>query len=243
MSKITQYTEQTIINIFKRAYYKIIKDRLEEQRKFIQIVTGPRQVGKTTVVKHMLSEYSELRNSGYLVIKGEEPYPITEHYDEACIIVVQCGLENESTTDGIKQKEKNFYVKSQEGKEIRKNAKKNRSNRQRKKQPKYHYHIYNNDNYLPDEKGIETDIENIKNIKKEDLEKIIKHNRNVERTNSPDNNPPSHVHFSRVAKELNVGIPTMTDFLFRKGHTVSPNPNTSLNDDEYGLLIEEYGQK
>ena len=40
--------------MFERVYSKVIKGRLEEPRKFIQIVTGPRQVGKTTVVKQVL---------------------------------------------------------------------------------------------------------------------------------------------------------------------------------------------
>ena len=41
--------------MLERAYCKVIKERLEEPRKFIQIVTGPRQVGKTTMVKQVLS--------------------------------------------------------------------------------------------------------------------------------------------------------------------------------------------
>lgn len=41
--------------MFERAYTKVIRERLEEPRKFIQIVTGPRQVGKTTAVKQALS--------------------------------------------------------------------------------------------------------------------------------------------------------------------------------------------
>lgn len=41
--------------MFERTYCKVIKERLEEPRKFIQIVTGPRQVGKTTMVKQVLS--------------------------------------------------------------------------------------------------------------------------------------------------------------------------------------------
>lgn len=40
--------------MYERAYCKTIKERLEEPRKFIQIVTGPRQVGKTTMVKQVL---------------------------------------------------------------------------------------------------------------------------------------------------------------------------------------------
>lgn len=40
--------------MYKRVYYHRIKGRLEEPRKFIQIVMGPRQVGKTTVVKQVV---------------------------------------------------------------------------------------------------------------------------------------------------------------------------------------------
>lgn len=40
--------------MYQRTYFKTIKERLEEPRKFIQIVSGPRQVGKTTVVKQVL---------------------------------------------------------------------------------------------------------------------------------------------------------------------------------------------
>lgn len=40
--------------MYKRSEYQVIKKRLEEPRKFIQVVTGPRQVGKSTVVKQVL---------------------------------------------------------------------------------------------------------------------------------------------------------------------------------------------
>ena len=43
-------------NMFTRQEYNIIKRRLEEPRKFIQVVMGPRQVGKSTVVKQVLKE-------------------------------------------------------------------------------------------------------------------------------------------------------------------------------------------
>lgn len=42
--------------MYKRAEYQTIKKRLEEPRKFIQVVMGPRQVGKSTVVKQVLKE-------------------------------------------------------------------------------------------------------------------------------------------------------------------------------------------
>lgn len=42
--------------MYKRAEYKIITNRLLEERKFIQVVMGPRQVGKSTVVKQVRSD-------------------------------------------------------------------------------------------------------------------------------------------------------------------------------------------
>lgn len=42
--------------MYKRAEYQTIKNRIEEQRKFIQVVMGARQIGKSTVVKQVLSD-------------------------------------------------------------------------------------------------------------------------------------------------------------------------------------------
>ena len=42
--------------MYKRSEYKLIKRRIEEPRKFIQVVMGPRQVGKSTVVKQVLND-------------------------------------------------------------------------------------------------------------------------------------------------------------------------------------------
>ena len=42
--------------MYKRLEFQTIKNRLEERRKFIQVVMGPRQVGKSTVVKQVLGE-------------------------------------------------------------------------------------------------------------------------------------------------------------------------------------------
>ncbi len=44
--------------MYKRPEYKIIKSRLEEPRRFIQVVMGARQVGKSTVVKQVLKDIS-----------------------------------------------------------------------------------------------------------------------------------------------------------------------------------------
>ena len=42
--------------MYKRAEYQVITSRLKEPRKFIQVVMGPRQVGKSTVVKQVLQD-------------------------------------------------------------------------------------------------------------------------------------------------------------------------------------------
>ena len=42
--------------MYKRAEYQLIKRRIEEPRKFIQVVMGARQIGKSTVVKQVLKD-------------------------------------------------------------------------------------------------------------------------------------------------------------------------------------------
>ena len=42
--------------MFKKIEYSILKDRLAEPRRFIQVISGPRQVGKSTMVKQVLND-------------------------------------------------------------------------------------------------------------------------------------------------------------------------------------------
>ena len=44
--------------MYERTYLKQVKTRIEEPRKFIQVILGPRQVGKTTMVNQLLSQLS-----------------------------------------------------------------------------------------------------------------------------------------------------------------------------------------
>ncbi len=44
--------------MFQRPYIKQVKSRVEEQRKFIQVIVGPRQVGKTTMITQLLPQLS-----------------------------------------------------------------------------------------------------------------------------------------------------------------------------------------
>ena len=41
---------------YKRPQYKELHKRLKEKRRFIQVIMGPRQVGKTTLVNQLLGE-------------------------------------------------------------------------------------------------------------------------------------------------------------------------------------------
>src|SRR5690554_5544495 len=45
---------------------------------------------------------------------------------------------------------------------------------------------------------------------------------------------------SKLARELNVGIQTMVDFLHKKGIEVDPNPNTKIAEDICHLLEKEF---
>ena len=45
--------------MYKRKAFEILIDRLNEPRKFIQVITGPRQVGKSTVIKQVLAELNK----------------------------------------------------------------------------------------------------------------------------------------------------------------------------------------
>ena len=46
---------------------------------------------------------------------------------------------------------------------------------------------------------------------------------------------------SKAARELNVGISTIVDFLSKKGHELDPNPNSKIDGDLYDLLYREFG--
>ena len=49
-----------------------------------------------------------------------------------------------------------------------------------------------------------------------------------------------NIRLSKAAKEFNIGISTIVDFLLKKGHTVESNPNTKISDTMYELLLKEF---
>ncbi|MBD8348689.1 translation initiation factor IF-2 [Dysgonomonas sp. HGC4] len=46
----------------------------------------------------------------------------------------------------------------------------------------------------------------------------------------------------KVSKDLNVGINSLVEFLQKKGFAVEANPNTKIDDEQYDLLVNEFGK-
>ena len=47
---------------------------------------------------------------------------------------------------------------------------------------------------------------------------------------------------SKVARDLNVGISNLGEFLHKKGVTIDVGPNTKINDEQYQLLVAEFSK-
>jgi len=45
---------------------------------------------------------------------------------------------------------------------------------------------------------------------------------------------------SKVARDFNVGISTIVEFLHKKGFAIDSDPNNKISDDAYHLLEKEY---
>lgn len=46
----------------------------------------------------------------------------------------------------------------------------------------------------------------------------------------------------QVQRKLNVGKSTVVEFLHKKGHDIEDNPNTRISDEQYALLVKEFGK-
>ena len=49
-----------------------------------------------------------------------------------------------------------------------------------------------------------------------------------------------NIRLIKAAKEFNIGMTTIVEFLLKKGHTVESNPNTKISDTMYELLLKEF---
>jgi translation initiation factor IF-2 len=45
---------------------------------------------------------------------------------------------------------------------------------------------------------------------------------------------------SKIAREFNVGISTIVEYLKSKGHSIDMNPNTKIGEELYSLLCKEF---
>ena len=77
--------------MFQRAEYQIIKKRLEEPRRFIQVVMGPRQVGKSTVVKQVLNDL----NAPYQLFSADNVPATDSAWVANCWAMVRRLLDNQ----------------------------------------------------------------------------------------------------------------------------------------------------
>jgi translation initiation factor IF-2 len=51
------------------------------------------------------------------------------------------------------------------------------------------------------------------------------------------------IRLSKIAREFNVGISTIVEFLKKKGKDIDSNPNTKVPPELYDILVEEYGSE
>lgn len=72
MSKITQ--QEKIM--YQRPQYETLKRRLNEPVRFINIIAGPRQVGKTTIVRSLIKGHTE--KSLYISVDDSGDLPLTD---------------------------------------------------------------------------------------------------------------------------------------------------------------------
>jgi len=49
-----------------------------------------------------------------------------------------------------------------------------------------------------------------------------------------------NIRLNKAAKELNVGIPSLVEYLAKKGHQVDPNPNARITMEQYALLTTAF---
>jgi translation initiation factor IF-2 len=48
------------------------------------------------------------------------------------------------------------------------------------------------------------------------------------------------IRLSKAAREFNVGISTIVEFLSKKGFDISTSPNTKLTPEEYNVVEQEF---
>lgn len=89
---------------YKRPQFGIIEPRLKEKRKFIQVVSGPRQTGKTTLIRQLL-ESSGISNTYISAdsLDSSGKYWIEKHWEAARIVSSQRKTDHILAIDEIQK--------------------------------------------------------------------------------------------------------------------------------------------
>ncbi|MFO0423848.1 MAG: AAA family ATPase, partial [Planctomycetia bacterium] len=85
--------------LFRRREASILASRLREPRRFLQIVTGPRQVGKTTLVEQVVGDTGRpslivsadeptLRDAGWLAAQWDRARLLARDQADGAILVI-----------------------------------------------------------------------------------------------------------------------------------------------------------
>lgn len=92
------------MNQIQRPYFKVIKNRIEQKNPLIQVLAGPRQVGKTTLVRQILSSSTLLHayHSADAVAAGNQSW-IEQIWNEARVAQKQSGSKYILAIDEIQK--------------------------------------------------------------------------------------------------------------------------------------------
>lgn len=88
-----------IRQMYQREQYQVIINRLREPRKFIQVVMGPRQIGKTTVVKQAVKTLGD--NTPYLMFSADDIPAIQKSWISDCWETARAQMKAESLKELI----------------------------------------------------------------------------------------------------------------------------------------------
>ena len=78
--------------MYKRSAYYTIAKRIDEPRRFVQVVIGPRQIGKSTVVRQVLDD-------------GKKPFVF---YSADTFVAIEVKSNGERMTHGMEHFRKRF---------------------------------------------------------------------------------------------------------------------------------------
>ncbi|MBQ6068796.1 MAG: Smr/MutS family protein [Bacteroidales bacterium] len=193
------------------------------------------------IVRNMIVERGDLEKAGYAVIRGEDTYAIADKYDEGSIIVVKREYTENSSSEGVKQLEKTYIVKTEDGKNLRRNAKRiaHSGKRRRHKHIKVLYDRPNSKLPLIKDDCTENDVSNALYYSSLEI--------NIKSKSKTDLSKTASTHTKRrlrdAARIVNVGINSLIQCLWENGFPVESNPNLLLSSEQYDILVMAFGRE